>query len=99
MEVRLPHGADAITVADGTGHLGTSSDFAVLPAPAARVVFSSPPVDAIAGACAGPVTVALEDRYGAPTFAAAYGPCGRNGVDSSCRGSRTLPNISLLPAW
>ncbi len=71
VEVRAPDGADALTVTDGAGHSGTSAAFAVLPAPAARVAFTSVPVDALAGACAGPVTVALEDLYGAPTSATA----------------------------
>ncbi|HET8541218.1 MAG TPA: hypothetical protein VFL83_15190 [Anaeromyxobacter sp.] len=69
VEVRGAHGADALTAADGLGNAGTSNGFAVLPAPAARVVFASPAVNAIAGGCAGPVTVALEDLYGAPTSA------------------------------
>ena len=71
VEVRAPLAADALTVADGLGHGGTSNDFAVVPAPAARVVFTSPAVDTVAGACAGPVAVALEDLYGAPTAATA----------------------------
>jgi hypothetical protein len=70
VEVRAARGADALTASDGRGHAGASNDFAVAPAPAARLSFTSPAVDALAGACAGPVTVAVEDLYGAPTAAA-----------------------------
>ncbi|HEY6099995.1 MAG TPA: hypothetical protein VIW03_11225, partial [Anaeromyxobacter sp.] len=71
LEVRQPLAADALTVTDALGHVGTSNDFAVAPVAAARIAFTSPPVSAVAGACAGPVTVALEDLYGFATTAPA----------------------------
>ncbi|HSN90402.1 MAG TPA: hypothetical protein VLS93_04170, partial [Anaeromyxobacteraceae bacterium] len=71
VEVRAPIGADALTATDALGHTGRSNDFAVAPAAAARLVFGTPPVDTVAGACTGPVTVSLEDLYGMPTVAPA----------------------------
>ncbi|HET8539026.1 MAG TPA: hypothetical protein VFL83_04045, partial [Anaeromyxobacter sp.] len=70
VEIRAAHGADVLTAVDGAGNTGSSGPFAVAPAPAAHVAFTTAPIAAGAGRCEGPVTLAIHDAFGTPTEAA-----------------------------
>ena len=71
VEVRSPSPADVLTARVPGGASGDSASFAVRAAPATALVFATPPLQVVAGACSGAVTLALLDRFGQPTAASA----------------------------
>jgi hypothetical protein len=71
VEVRAAHASDVLTVAEAGGGTGASAPFPVAPAPVAAVRFATAAPAPQAGACTGPVTLALRDAFGQPTTAAA----------------------------
>jgi hypothetical protein len=103
VEVRAPHAADVLTVRDTGGLQASSSPFAVAAPPAVAARVTTAPASASAGACAGPVTIAVEDAFGLPagpelptTLAVIAAPAGGFQLfgDAACAAALGAPSVA-----
>ncbi|MFL5260820.1 MAG: hypothetical protein ACJ79L_00225 [Anaeromyxobacteraceae bacterium] len=75
VEVRTAREEDVLVARVGDAS-GTSARFTVRPVPALSIAFATARPVVTAGSCAGPVVLALLDRFGEPTAALATAPVG-----------------------
>ncbi len=104
VEVRSVTSADVLTVTDARSIKGSSNTFAVTAGNGTRLVFTTPPRSALAGACSSAVTVQRVDATSAPSPATAPIPLTLTASpasgftlysDATCATALTAPTIAL----
>lgn len=74
VEIRAPHAADVLALADASGRTGSSNEFPVAARPPKALRFATPERTELAGACSAAVVLELIDDFGTPVRAPAAMP-------------------------